>query len=124
MSYSFQIEGDPSASFHMNSSEMSMMREFMREVGAVAASQVRSFEEPATAKGAAAMAKFQSNGGQLVTADECAIIASRLAENRAIISELASFFDDSPAPAALRSWVQAWVDFNQAAAKRGGYRVS
>ena len=122
MSYHFEIDGGPS--FDMNVSEMGLMREFMREVGAIVDSRARSMDEPGVDPQAAPIALFQSNSGQRVSAAQSAIIAHRLTEHFGVVREVASFFDDAPAGGALRTWVEAWAAFNAQGAAHGGYRVS
>lgn len=127
MGYAFQIVGhtDGATSFSMNNSQMSLMSEFMREVGAVSEpGRQRALEDgPLVDPGAPPVAKFQSNSGQLVTSDECRVIAVRLREHGAVVEQVASFFDDAPYGAELQVWLDQWIDFNARASAAGGCRV-
>lgn len=125
MSYSFHIEGGHGGTFAMNGKEMSIMRELMREVGAVSDPMtVRALSGPTAHPDAPPVARFEGNAGQLVHATECAVIAARLREHRSLAQDFASFFaGDWPTGAALDVWLARWIDFNEHAAAAGGYRV-
>ncbi|MFO0683358.1 MAG: hypothetical protein U0234_14970 [Sandaracinus sp.] len=125
MSYSFHIEGGPGGMFAMNGKEMSIMRELMREVGAVRDPMtVRALSGPTAHPDAPPVARFSGTLGELVLASECAVIAARLREHRSLAHDFSSFFaGDWPTGAALDAWLERWIDFNEHAAAAGGYRV-
>jgi hypothetical protein len=125
MGYDFSFEQEtPDRAFRMTSSEMSMMREFMREVGAVVEPGTkRAMSGPEPIATSAPIQKFKSNDNQLVTPDECRTIAERLVTHVDVILDVASFFDDAPPGPETRTWVLAWADYNARAAGAGGYRV-
>lgn len=111
--------------FTMTLREMTLMRELMREVGAISdMTTVRVTSGPRAHPLAAPIAKFLGARGQLVTATECAVIAARLRDHRDLVHDVASFFvSDPPAGAMLDAWLAKWIDFNERAVHAGGYRA-
>lgn len=125
MSYSFHIEATPTSeggTFSMTMHEITLMRELMREVGAVSDTRTRATPGPPAHPRAAPLDRFRGNAGQLVTATECGVIASRLREHRDLTHDVASFFA-GPFGAELDAWLAKWIAFNERAATAGGYRV-
>lgn len=127
MSYVFSFEQPTlpeSSSYSLTGAEMRMMVEVMREVGAL---REQGFGPNWTLQpDGVPQAKFQSTSNQLVTAEECGLIAERLRAGLASGKAQAtlSFFDDAPRGQEGRRWVEAWADFNARAAAAGGYRVN
>jgi hypothetical protein len=113
------------ASYTMTFRQLSLMRELMREVGALADSRERALTDgPPTDAAAPPFEKFACVGSTFITPVECRVIATRLcAYFDEVILEMASFFDDAPSTHEVRAWVDAWSDFNLRAAELGGYRL-
>jgi hypothetical protein len=117
------LEGD--ACFTATNSGMSILRELMREVGAVSEpGRPRAMTDgPPVAPLAAPLAKFVRPSPASVTPEECRVIASRLVTHLPIVREVATFFDDAPSGAELTAWVNAWAAFHARAAELGGHRL-
>lgn len=125
MGYAFCFEqpGKPKSNYSMNGAQMSMMVEVMRAAGAIREQGIDP--DWTLLPDGVTHAKFRSNGNQLVTPDECRLIAERLKTGLAngTVSTTLSFFDDAPRGKAGQQWIEAWIDFNERAAGTGGYRV-
>lgn len=116
------VEGD--ASYTTSNARMSILRELMREVGAVAEAGVKRAlpDGPPVDPAAPALGKLVRPSREVVTPTECTVIARRLRGHLDVVHEVASFFDDAPEGPELVAWVSAWADFNERAAALGGYR--
>lgn len=118
---------DGSASYAVgNAKRLSLLRELMREVGAMTEPGVERAlgDGPALHADAASAATFRHFLEQRITPAECRAIAERLREHLDVVREVATFFDDAPRGSELLAWVNAWADFNALAAERGGYRFA
>lgn len=115
---------EPGATYAVSTARMSILRELMREVGALADPTARRALEdgPPTDPGAPPIAKYLRHASESVTPDECRVVARRLREHVDVVREVASFFDDAPRGSELVAWVSAWADFHARAAELGGHR--
>ena len=68
---------------------------------------------------------FESNDGQYVDAERAAFVARRLrrAVELGVVSDMLSFLDDAPETEYVRAWVEEFAEFNELAARYGGYTV-
>lgn len=122
--FSFERPDVPRADYRLNSAEMSILVEVMREVGAIR--EQGCYPNYTLLPEGVPQAKFQSNGNQHVTPDECRLIARKLRDGLAngTVTTTLSFFDDAPYGAEAVRWVEGWIDYNERAADAGGYRVN
>jgi hypothetical protein len=122
--FTFEDASRPKCHYEFGGANMAIMVEVMRNVRAIR-EQGGDPDFTLLPEGVA-QAKFRSNSNQLVTPDECRLIAERLRAGLQDGSamEVLCFFDDAPDGKEGRDWIAAWADYNERAAVAGGYRVT
>ena len=122
--FAFATEDDAVTYAVGSPARMSILRELMREVGAVTDPDVQRAlrDGPPVHPDAASAAMFRHFSEDQLSPAECRAIAERLRAHLDVVREVATFFDDAPRGSELVAWVNAWADFNALAAGRGGYR--
>jgi hypothetical protein len=114
----------PGASFATSHAGLSILRELMREVGAILdPGTPRALGHgPPTDTSAPAMQKYLRWSTELMTPEECRVVEHRLLDHLNVVQEVATFFDDAPRRSELTGWVTLWADFHGRAAALGGHR--
>jgi hypothetical protein len=122
-SFSFVRKGARNGNYSMNGSQMSIMVEVMRAVGAIREQGVDP--DWTLLPVGVTHDKFRSNDNHHVTPEECLLIAEKLRAGLAdgTATTFLSFFDDAPRGAKGLAWVEEWADYNERAAAAGGYHV-
>lgn len=120
--------GDPSA-VEFNGWMMGLIREFLREVGAVRSEPggVQALEMAGFEPGPLSIPIewFCHNNGDVVSADQARFMAARVrAGMESEAMDMFGFFDDAPEPAVTRQWLEEFVGLNERAARGSGYRVT
>ncbi|MER6170275.1 hypothetical protein [Streptosporangium sp. NPDC001681] len=128
MGYSFTFEKPPHDGCNFNIWQMQFLRLIMLEAGVVRdeyLEQALKVEGLEPTEQSVDMAKFQSNDGWHITAEEASFIAARmrLAVEHDVPGELVLYLDEAPPAEALVQWVEEFADFNERATAHGGYRV-
>ena len=121
--FSFKKQELPRSNYSMNGSQMSIMLEVMRAVGAIR--EQGSWPDWTILHEGVTHDKFRSSGNHHVTPTECLLIASKLRaglEDGTATTTL-TFFDDAPLSNEGRDWIEEWADYNERASAAGGYRV-
>jgi hypothetical protein len=114
----------PGASFAASNAGLAILRELMREVGAVhdPATPRALGQGPPTDLGGPAIQKYVRPSTELVTPSECRVVEHCLLAHLDVVREVATFFDDAPRGSELTAWVTLWADFHGRAAALGGHR--
>jgi hypothetical protein len=107
----------------MNGSQMSIMLEVMRAVGAIR--EQGTWPDWTILPEGVAQEKFQSSGNHHVTPAECRLIVEKLRSGLkdGTASTTLTFFDDAPIGKEGRAWIEEWIDYNERASTAGGYIV-
>ncbi|WP_344968787.1 hypothetical protein [Streptosporangium fragile] len=124
----FEFKKAPHDWCNFNGWMMGYIRLIMLEAGAITApglEQALKVEGLEPNEQSVDMAKFQSNDGWHITAEEARFIASRLrlAVEHHVPGDTLSFLDDAPPTKDVVEWLEEFADFNERAAAHGGYLV-